>query len=174
MDARDRRKEILKILDESEKTIKGLDLAKELGVSRQVIVQDIAILRAKGERILATPQGYIKARSSENKNIVESIVCKHSNNEEIEEELQIILDYGGKILDVIVEHPVYGEIKSPLQIASRYDLDEFLKNLEETEAEPLSALTEGVHIHTIEVESEEVLRKIKEKLLEKNYLIRED
>lgn len=84
------------------------------------------------------------------------------------------MDYGGKILDVIVEHPVYGEIKSPLQIASRYDLEEFLKNLEETDAEPLSALTEGVHIHTIEVESEEVLKKIKEKLLERNYLIRDD
>ncbi len=174
MNSKERRKELINILNKSDKPVKGTDIAKELEVSRQVIVQDVAILRAKGEDILATPQGYLIPKSYKEDKITRTIACKHSNNTEIKEELEIILDYGGKILDVIVEHALYGEIKSQLQIASRYDLEEFIENLESTNAEPLAALTDGVHIHTIEVKDDYTFKKIKEKLLEKKYLIRED
>lgn len=174
METKERREEILKILNRLDKPVKGMDIAEKFGVSRQVIVQDVAVLRAKGEKILATPQGYLIPKAYESSKLIKTIACKHSTNEEIEEELDIILSYGGKILDVLVEHPLYGEIKSQLQIASRYDLKEFISNLEKYKAEPLSSLTDGVHIHTIEVENEEKFAKIKEKLLEKNYLIKED
>lgn len=174
MDTKERRGEILKILNSFEKPVKGMDIAEKFGVSRQVIVQDVAVLRAKGEKILATPQGYLIPKAYESDKLIKTIACKHTSNEEIEEELDIILRYGGKILDVLVEHPLYGEIKSQLQIGSRYDLKEFMLNLEKHKAEPLASLTDGVHIHTIEVESEEKFAKIKEELLEKKYLINED
>ena len=174
MDARERRKKIIEILNENEKPVKGTDIAKRLEVSRQIIVQDVAILRAKGENILATPQGYLTPRAYGEDKITRTIACKHSNNSEIREELEIILEYGGKILDVVVEHGVYGEIRSQLQIGSRHDLEEFIKNLEATNAEPLAALTDGVHIHTIEVKDDETFGKIKERLLEKKYLIIDD
>lgn len=174
MDANERRKMILSILKGAEGPIKGTDLSEQLEVSRQVIVQDVAILRARGESILATPQGYLIPQIYGKEKLVKTIVCTHQNNEQIEEELRIIVDLGGKVLDVIVEHPLYGEIKSQLQISSRHDLKQFIDNLNETKAEPLSSLTDGVHIHTIEAEDEETLNRIKEGLLEKKYLIKED
>lgn len=174
MEAKERRQELLDILNKNEGPVKGIDIAKKLKVSRQVIVQDVAILRAAGKEILATPRGYLVAKEPEQDIITKTIASRHSSNIEIEEELDIILNYGGKILDVVVEHPVYGEIRSQLQISSRHDLNEFLKNLELTNAEPLATLTDGIHIHTIQVKDEETFRKIKKELLEKKYLIIDD
>lgn len=174
MDANERRQEILFILKGSKEPVKGTDLSEQLDVSRQVIVQDVAILRARGENILATPQGYLIPQLYGKEKLIKTIACTHQNNKEIEEELRTIVDLGGKILDVVVEHPLYGEIKSQLQISSRHDLKQFVDNLNETKAEPLSSLTGGVHIHTIEVEDEETLNRIKTNLLEKKYLIKED
>lgn len=174
MDSWERRKEILKLLHASEKPIKGIDLAKKMDVSRQVIVQDIALLRAKGESIVATPQGYVLPKAEGENKIVKTIVCKHTTYDEIEDELKTIVDMGGKALDVIVEHPLYGEIRSPLMISSRLDIEEFMQNLKKTKAEPLSSLTEGVHIHSIQVETEEIIYEIKKALKNKKYLIDED
>ncbi len=174
MDANERRQEILKILKSSSEPVKGTDLSERLEVSRQVIVQDIAILRARGENILATPQGYLIPKTYGKERLIKTIVCTHKTNDELEDELKTIVDLGGKIIDVIVEHPLYGEIKSQLQIDSRHDLRLFMENLKATKAEPLSSLTGGVHLHTIEVEDEKTLKRIKESLLEKNYLIKED
>lgn len=170
MDSAERRKEILKLLRESEAPIKGMDLANKLGVSRQIIVQDIAIIRAKGESVLATPQGYIIPIEKGNKT-VKTIICNHKGYEQIEDELKTIVDMGGKVLDVVVEHPLYGEIKSSLMIGSRLDVAQFMENLKKTKAEPLSTLTGGIHTHSIEVEDENVLENIKKTLKEKNYLI---
>ena len=170
MDSNERKEEILNILRSSEESVKGTELAEKLGVSRQVIVQDIAILRAGGEKIVATPQGYIMIKNGDEK-LVKTIVCKHSGYDEIEDELNTIVDMGGKIIDVIVEHPLYGEIKSPLMISSRLDVVDFKKNLIETQAEPLSSLTDGVHIHSIEIEDERAFEKIVNSLKEKKYLI---
>lgn len=171
MSSDERRLEIINILNKLDESISGTDLAKRLGVSRQVIVQDIAILRARGERIVATPQGYIVIKDVSQNKLIKSIVCKHLTYEEIEDELKIIVDMGGKILDVIVDHPIYGEIKSSLMINSRLDVENFIKNAKRTNAEPLSSLTEGIHIHSIEVENKEIFEKIKEELKKKNYLI---
>lgn len=174
MDANERREEILIILSKSQDPVKGTELSEKLEVSRQVIVQDIAILRARGENILATPQGYLIPKAYDKGRLIKTIACTHQSNDELEDELKTIVDLGGKVLDVIVEHPLYGEIKSQLQIGSRHDLKQFMDNLTETKAEPLSSLTGGVHIHTIEVDNEQTLKRIKDSLLRKRYLIKED
>lgn len=173
MSSDERRLEIINILNKLDEPISGTELAKKLGVSRQVIVQDIAILRAGGEEIIATPQGYIILKDVDESRIIKTIVCKHSTYDEIEDELKTIVDIGGKILDVIVEHSVYGEIKGSLMISSRLDVEKFIKNLKNTNAEPLSSLTDGIHIHSIEIEDEETFKKIIEKLEEKSYLIKD-
>ena len=113
---------IFHTLNSSKKPIKGTELSNKFNVSRQVIVQDIALLRARGKDILATPQGYIIPRAYRDDKLVKKIVCKHEGYDEIEDELITIIDLGGKIIDVIVEHPLYGEIRSPLEIGSRLDL----------------------------------------------------
>lgn len=174
MDAWERREEILKTLNRSKKPIKGTNLSQTFEVSRQVIVQDIALLRARGEDILATPQGYIIPNINRGNKITKKIVCKHEGYDEIEDELKTIIDIGGKVVDVIVEHPLYGEIKSTLEISSRLDLRQFMESLKQTNAEPLSSLTDGIHIHTIEIDNEEIFERIKESLLGKKYLINEE
>lgn len=170
MESKQRRIQILEQLKSSKNPIKGIKLANKFNVSRQVIVQDIAILRAKGENILATPQGYING-IEENKYIKKRIVSKHSGYEAIEDELNTIVDNGGRVLNVIVEHPVYGEIESPLMISSRLEIKNFMKNLKEFNAEPLSTLTDGIHIHTIEVLNESIYCEIEKELKRKKYLI---
>lgn len=174
MDASERREEILRLLKQNENPIKGTEIAKMLNVSRQVIVQDMAILRASGENIIATPQGYLIPPTYKEDKILKTIACRHNSYDEIEDELKTIVDLGGKIIDVIVEHPIYGEIKSQVQVGSRHDLKIFMDNLKETKAEPLSSLTEGLHLHTIEVADEKTFQRIKNSLKDKKYLISED
>ena len=174
MEAKDRREIILDLLNKTINPIKGTELSEKLKVSRQIIVQDIALLRAKGENIIATPQGYMLPKRQQQTSILKTIACNHRGNDAMEDELLTIVDLGGKIIDVIVEHPIYGEIKSQLQIGSRYDLKLFIDNLKTTKAEPLSSLTGGVHLHTIEVENEKMYEMIIQKLLEKNHLIKEE
>lgn len=171
MESKERRKYILEKLKKSDQPIKGTELAKMFDVSRQVIVQDIAILRAQGEEILATPQGYLILNKAPDSQITKTIVCKHTKYEEIDDELKTIVDLGGKVLDVIVEHPIYGEIKSPLMINSRAEIEEFMKKLRNRQAEPLASLTDGIHLHTIKVPNEEIFEKIEKSLSEKGYLI---
>lgn len=173
MDSEQRREAIVQVLREKDGPIKGTDLSKMFGVTRQVIVQDIAILRAKGEEIYATPQGYMINKQIPRNSILKTIVCKHKGYKEIEDELKTIIDLGGKVIDVIVEHPIYGEIKSPLMLNSRIEIDEFVTALERQKAEPLSTLTEGVHLHTIEVPSIRIYERILTELGEKGYLIDE-
>ena len=165
----DRKEQIYRILLDAEKPIKGELLGEKFDVSRQVIVKDIALLRAEGKDIIATNRGYIIPSQGK---LVRQIVCEHHTIGEIEEELKIIIDNGGKVRDVIVDHPVYGEIKTPLEIKNRRDIKDFLEDIEKSKGEPLSTLTDGVHIHTIEAEDEEELDLIEKELLEKNYLIK--
>ncbi|MTI66310.1 MAG: transcription repressor NadR [Firmicutes bacterium] len=170
MKAKERRNNILDTLKKEKGTIKGTNLADKYSVSRQVIVQDIAILRAKGQKILATPQGYMILTEDNNK-ILKTIASKHNGYDAIEDELKTIIDLGGKVLDVIVEHPIYGDIKGNLMLNSRMEIDDFIRKIKSEQAEPLATLTDGVHIHTIEVPNEEVFKKIQEMLKEKKYLI---
>jgi transcriptional regulator of NAD metabolism len=174
LDTIKRREAILEILRDIDLPVKGTELAEKFGVTRQVIVQDIAILRARGINILATAQGYIIPKNIDQKNFKKKIVCNHIGISQMEEELNTIVDLGGKILDVIVDHPLYGEIKSPLNIESRHEVSEFIKSINLTNAEPLSSLTQGLHLHTIEVKDEETYERIKKALENKNYLVTEE
>jgi len=168
MSAEDRRMMLLNKLKKATSPIIGSDLADTFGVSRQVIVQDIALLRAQGEEVLATARGYMVPQDS---NMVEkTMACKHKP-EDIEKELLTIIKYGGRIKDVIVEHPIYGEIKGILMVQNRKDLEEFMENYQGEDVKPLSTLTEGVHLHTIEALNQEVLELIEEKLREQGFLL---
>ena len=163
MEANERRDKITGLLRQTRQPITGAALAKTFGVSRQVIVGDIAILRAAGIEIYATPQGYVVLPAAAPTAVRARLACRH-DRERIAEELAVIIDNGGKVLDVSVEHPLYGEIKANLMLASRRDLTEYLQKSAESEAAPLSLVTGGVHLHTVEVPSEDVLSKIKTEL----------
>lgn len=167
MDAAARRCRIIEML-ENGGVISGSELSSRLGVSRQVIVQDIAIMRAEGKKILSTPQGYRLEGNMQRKTRI--FACRHGM-EDVYEELSTIVDYGGKVLDVIVEHPVYGELKGYLMISSRYDLDNFMRSIKESQGKLLSSLTEGVHLHTVEAESEAALERIEKALREKGFIM---
>ena len=163
-----RREEIIKMLIESNKAIKGTELASLFGVTRQIIVKDIAILRAEGNTIIATPDGYIY---NKNTNKVKSIIAVNHNQNEIIDELKIVVKYGGIIEDVIIEHPLYGEIRGNLMIKNLNDLNKFEIKLENKSIKPLSDLTDGIHLHTIVAEDEENIELIKRELREKGLLL---
>ncbi len=170
MQNQERRKHILQQLKEEKRPVKGTELAARFDVSRQVIVQDIALLRAEGEEIMATPQGYLVLLENKER-LLKKLVVKHDGYEEIEDELQTMIDFGVKVIDVIVDHPLYGEIRSPLNIGFKKELEEFMQKIRTENAEPLASLTEGVHIHTLEVPNEAVFLQLKEALSKKGYLI---
>jgi len=146
MNAKVRRSAILARLKHENGPVSATALAKEHGVSRQIIVGDIAILRAGGEPISATPRGYLLDR--ENAGELHTVAVRHTT-QEMERELQICVDNGCTVLDVIVEHPVYGQLTGQLQISSRYDVEQFLARIRDSDAAPLSMLTGGLHLHTL-------------------------
>ena len=59
MEGKDRRERLIALLQQADTPISGTELAKQLGVSRQVIVQDVALLRAENCEILSTNKGYL-------------------------------------------------------------------------------------------------------------------
>ncbi|OWZ84372.1 transcription repressor NadR [Natranaerobius trueperi] len=170
MKAETRRKQILEKLS-SENPVTGTSLGKKFDVSRQVIVQDIALLRAQGHDIIATPQGYINKSKNQNGYIL-TVASKH-DRKDIKEELETIVDLGGNVLEVVVEHPIYGEITGHLMIRSRRDVQNFIDKLENFNASPLATLTDGVHIHKIETPNESVAIEIKQALKNKNFLVKD-
>lgn len=171
MESKDRRDEILSYLNEMAHPIKGSELAKKFGVSRQVIVQDIALIRAKGISVVATPSGYmIQAVAPTGE--LKTICCQHGQTvEELQLELELMISYGAKVIDVVVEHPVYGEIRAVLNINCLMDLKHFMKKLQSKDSKPLSLLTEGVHYHTIEVQNEQVYQDIVKTLKDYKYVV---
>jgi transcriptional regulator of NAD metabolism len=171
METEKRRAELLKLLCKSSKPLTGAELAGYFGVSRQVIVQDIAILRASGEQIVASLRGYLMMPQQQKAQVRTVVACRHTR-EQIEDELGIIVDRGGRIIDVIVEHPIYGELRGTLLISSRLDLNIFLKSLETTEASPLLALTGGVHLHTVEAAEQKNIEDIIASLDKAGYLVK--
>lgn len=173
MDSDRRREEILKVIQKSKEPIKGSQLAKLFSVSRQVIVQDIAILRAAGAEIIATPNGYITPSNFVSQKHRRIIACRHSE-EGTEEELMIIVNLGGTAVDVIVEHEIYGEFKAELMLASPADVKNFIRKVKEEGAKLLSSLKEGIHLHTIEAPTPEILDRIEEALDSKGYILKED
>ncbi len=168
MDGDKRRELILGCLNETSVPISGTYLSKELKVSRQIIVQDVALLRAAGYDILATARGYIlnKDASVMKKRV---LLVKHTHTE-LEDELNTIIDNGGRVRDVIIAHPIYGELVGDLMLKNRRDIKQFVEKVNQSDAAPLMQLTKGVHMHTIEAGSEEELNIIEEELHKKGYM----
>ncbi len=158
-----RREFLLKRLQEASQPLTGTKLARELGVSRQIIVGDISILRAEGVQVYATPRGYIMPREEKTQGLKATIVSRH-DAAGMEKELEAIVDNGGSVLDVIVEHPVYGPIRGDLFIESRRDIKRFLTKMKKCQANPLLVVTGGIHMHTIQVPDEEALAAIRAEL----------
>ncbi|HUA00687.1 MAG TPA: transcription repressor NadR [Candidatus Aquilonibacter sp.] len=150
--------------------VPGGELAKHFRVSRQCLVQDVAILRASGEEILATPSGYRLPKGPDHAHRA-ILACKHAP-EQTEEELQILLDHGVKVLDVIVEHPIYGELRGSLMLESRADLHDFLAHVRASHASLLSSLTNGVHLHTVEASRPEMIARAKTQLRLRGILLK--
>lgn len=146
MEAASRRQAILDRLRTADRPVSASALAAGLNVSRQIIVGDIALLRAGGAEISATPRGYVLPRATDG--ITRTIACRHTLAQ-IGQELDILVDNGCTVLDVIVEHPVYGQLTGQLQISSRYDVEQFLARIRDSDAAPLSMLTGGLHLHTL-------------------------
>jgi hypothetical protein len=155
----ERRKYILQLLKDSNVPITGGDIAEKTNVSRQVIVGDITLLKAKNEPIIATSQGYIFLKQSSGIPMVERIIaCKHTP-EETETELNLIVDHGVLVKDVKIEHAIYGDLTASIMVSNRQEVKQFVKRLQTTNASLLSELTGGVHLHTISASSEKALEK---------------
>ena len=163
-----RREDILQILEGAEKPVSASALAGRFGVSRQIIVGDVALLRAGGYDIISTARGYVFATG--HKGLTKTIVCCH-NAQDTAKELYAIVDCGCTVVDVIVEHPVYGQITGMLQLSSRLEVEDFLSRLNEPGTAPLSSLTEGVHIHTIICPNLSAYEVLFAKLKEMNVLL---
>ena len=141
-----RRGEILKILAAASGPVSAAVLAEKLSVSRQIIVGDISLLRAGGENILSTPRGYLMERPSAG--LIKTVVCLH-RGEDMEKELNIMVDNGCQVLDVVVDHPIYGQLSGRLLLSTRSDVEKFVCDVAGKQAPPLSSLTGGIHIHTL-------------------------
>lgn len=166
----DRRRRILSWMQRRHAPVRGSELAQHFEVSRQCIVQDIAILRAAGSEIIATPRGYHLPETSRLEHR-EILACDHPP-ERTEEELHILVDHGVKVIDVIVEHPLYGELRGSLMIESRADVQDFLQQVRGKKASLLSSLTGGVHLHTVEAHRAEMVARAKARLRERGFLLK--
>lgn len=146
----ERREKIMEMIKASKAPVSATALAMRLNVSRQIIVGDIALLRASGESIFATPTGYVldKINTPDSFGYVGTIACRHFEKE-LSDELYTIVDFGGTILDVTIEHNTYGQLSGTLGVGSRHEADKFLEKLNENKDKPLSDLTGGIHLHRI-------------------------
>jgi len=153
----DRRTFILDWLKTSNEPLTGQAIAIKMNVSRQVIVQDISLLKAKDEPIIATAQGYLYVHEKQSKFPFKRIIASRHMPDHTEKELNILVDHGVFIRDVIVDHPIYGELTASLMIRNRRDVQQFIQKMKQTNASYLLDLTDGTHLHTIEAETESQL-----------------
>ena len=167
MTGSDRRQEILKNIKESDRPVSGSKLAKDYDVSRQVIVQDIALLRASGYDIISTNRGYVL----EGQTCAERVFKVRHTDEQLETELCTIVDLGGQVKNVMVNHKVYGHIEAELGITSRRKVKEFLADIKSGKSTPLKNITSDYHYHTVTADSEETLGMIEEELRKLGFLV---
>lgn len=170
MNAQQRREGVLARLRQGERPLSATALAKEFSVSRQIIVGDIALLRAAGQAIDATPRGYLLRR--QDSGLLRTIACCH-DRAGMARELLACVDNGCTVLDVIVEHPLYGQLTGQLQLSSRYDVEQFLRQSDRAQAEPLSRLTDGIHLHTLRCPDEDAYRRVCAALAADGILLKE-
>ena len=172
MTGEERRAQILQKLKEQGPPLSGAALARLFHVSRQVIVQDIALLRAVNKNILATNKGYVLFREKEQAGRIKRIVCVCHGDDDIRSEFECVLDYGARILDCTVEHDIYGQISVDLVIQTMEDAEKFISQLGKSDSKSLNFLTDGVHYHTIEAGSLRILDAVERALDELGYLVR--
>ncbi|MBE5890980.1 MAG: transcription repressor NadR [Lachnospiraceae bacterium] len=167
MTGEQRREKIIKNLLGSSGPLSATALAKKYGVSRQVIVQDIALLRANGHEIYSTNRGYLVTGKSTRP---QRVFKMYHTADQTREEMETIVDLGGRIEDIFIFHRVYGIVRGELHVYSRKDVKNFIELMDGAESKPLSDATSGYHYHTVTAESEEILDQIFEELKEKGFL----
>ena len=169
-----RREGIIKRLSTADAPVSGTELAKEFKVSRQVIVQDGALLRAEDRGILSTYRGYVLQKNTGREGSCIRVFSVDHTTEDTLDELQTIVDCGGRVLDVSVEHRLYGQIRADLIINNRLDAAEFTEQMARCTDQPIKALTGGCHYHTVAAPSERNLDRIEEELKKKGYLMKKE
>ncbi len=162
-----RRQEILSLLGNTENAIPANVLSEKFGVSRQVIVQDIAILRANGYDITSTNRGYLLNTGLGASRVFK---CRHSF-EQIVDEGALVIGLGGKIEDIFVNHRVYGRISARLDLMNRIHVEELYRSLVSGASKPLMSVTDGYHYHTVSAPDENTLDKIETALRKAGFLI---
>ena len=162
----ERRNKMVAILRNAGHPVSGTALAKQFGVSRQVIVQDIALLRAKKQEIISTYRGYLIGAPL----LCQRIFKVHHSDEEIEEELNLFVDFGGKIEDVFIYHRIYDVIRVEMGLKSRRDVQEYIEKLKTGVSKSLKNITDGYHYHTIAAESEDILDQTQSELQQRGFL----
>ena len=161
-----RRKKILEMLGQSSTPLSVGAPGRAVGVSRQVVVQDIALLRTEGHPVLATARGYVLEVPHQTERLFK--MCH--TTEQTREELNTIVDLGGEVLDVMVNHRIYGKVSAPLNIRSRRDVEAFVENIRTGRSTPLLNVTSGYHFHHVAADQEEILDEIEAALREKGFL----
>ncbi len=169
MKAEDRRKEIALYLMSKSEPSSGTELAERFHVSRQIIVQDIALLKAQGYEVVSTHYGYVIQKSP----LVERVFKLFHKREQTREELLTIVNNGGTVVDDFVWHKVYGRIEAKLNIFSEYHIDKFLEGVRTGKSTELMDITGGYHYHTVRADSEETLKTIEDALKSKGFLVAE-
>jgi len=168
MDTNHRRKHILDAIAQSNHPLSASALAKELSVSRQIIVGDVALLRAQGHEIIATARGYMLPQFNETQ-YIGKVACKHSS-EDTRLELCCIVDLDATVVNAIISHELYGEITGTLNLKTRGDVDAFIRKIESAEVKLLSELTAGIHLHTIACRDNEHFQQVYQALKTNGYL----
>ena len=166
MKAAERRNAIANFLLAEDKAVSGGELSEKFGVSRQIIVQDITVLKGLGYDILSTHNGYIIQKSP----LKERVLKLHHTTEQTEDELSLIVRLGGTVVDVFVWHKVYGKMEAKLNIFSDLQVKQFIEGVRTGKSTELMNITGGYHYHTIRAESEEVLDQIEKVLEERGYI----
>lgn len=169
MNGSERRDLIMRSLRGATDPVSGRALADEAGVSRQAVVQDIALLRADGHDIVATNRGYV-LRERDSSAVPTRLVKVHHTLDELGDELNTIVDMGGTVLNVMVNHRVYGAITASLDVRNRRDVERYLEGIRSGKSFPLMTVTSGYHFHRIAADSEQTLDEIEAALASKGYL----
>ena len=185
-----RRASLLDALRSADAPVSGGQLASTLNVSRQIIVQDIALLREAGANIVATTKGYVLADAAQTtaqsttqtmtQNAAEQPAARldepartfklHHEVEQTREELQTIIALGGRVHNVSISHRAYGRITASLEIADQADIERFINDIESGKSSPLSTATSGYHYHLVSAPSDEALEAIGRALADKGFL----
>ena len=163
---RERREQILQILKNSKEPVAGTELANQLDVSRQVIVQDMALIRANGVEVFSTNRGYLIHMPKQVSRVFKVI----HTNEQVEEELNLIVDLGARVEDVFVYHKVYNVVKVKMDIKSRRDVSKYMEGITSGKSTNLMNLTSNYHYHTVVADDEQTLDLIQEELKRKGFL----